>query len=209
MKQTTRHNSWILPVEEFHKHKRYLPHLQTPGGYYFTDSNTHNRRILSEEERDIVFDAIKFLDGRKYDLLAAVVMPDHFHLIIHPIEKKPGAFYSLSEIFHSTKSFTANKIGGRVWQDENYDHIIRNEKDYYEKLVYLMENPVDAGLVASYEEYRWFYLRPSEETLAQAGSTAPRDSNTVIAAQAGSTAPRDSNTVAQAQAGSTAPRGNS
>jgi putative transposase len=189
MKEITPHNSWIQPVGEFQKDKRYLPHWQTPGGYYFTGSNTHHRRFLSDQERDIIFAAIKFLDSRKYDLLAAVVMPDHFHLIIHPIEKKLGAFYSLSEIFHSLKSFTGNKIGGRVWQDENYDHIIRNEKHYNEKLVYLLQNPVEAGLVDQPEDYQWLYLRPFD---------LPMTSRTIIpGTQAGSTAPRD---------GSTAPR---
>ncbi len=177
MKPITPHNSWILPIEEFHKHRRYLPHWQAPGGWYFTDSNTRDRRVLSAEERDIVFSAIRFLDRRKYDLLAAVVMPDHFHLILHPLEKSPGVFYSLSEIFHSIKSFTSNKIGVRVWQDENYDHIIRNEQDYYEKLVYLLENPVAAGLVERPEEYPFLYLRPFDLPItarAQAGSAAPR-----------------------------------
>jgi hypothetical protein len=38
-------------------------------------------------------------------------------------------------------------------------HIIRNEKDYYEKLRYLIMNPVEAGLVSRAEDYRWLYYK--------------------------------------------------
>ena len=130
--------------------------MQLPGSYYFTDSNTFNRIILSDRERDLVMQAIRFHDGTKYHLVAAVVMPDHFHLILHPNIKDAG-YYSLPEIFHSIKSYTANKLKRQLWQDENYDHIIRNERDYLEKLWYLVMNPVEAELVSRPEEYKWLY----------------------------------------------------
>jgi len=139
--------------------RRRLPHMQHKGSMYFTDSNTSDRQELSDEERDIVFSSIKFLDGKKYDLEAAVVMPDHFHLLMSPLPKGKGV-YSLSEIFHSIKSFSSHQIDrGTLWQDENYDHLIRNEADYLEKFRYLVDNPVVAGLVEKAEDYRWLYYK--------------------------------------------------
>lgn len=152
-------SSWIDPIETFTKTRRRLPHLQNKWAIYFTSSSTKGRQILSPEERDILFDAIKFLDGKKYELQAAVVMPDHFHLLITPLQKSDGVF-SLSEIFHGIKSFTSHKIDlGTIFQDENYDHLIRNDEDYREKLIYLINNPVEAGLVERPEEYRWLYCK--------------------------------------------------
>jgi REP element-mobilizing transposase RayT len=101
---------------------------------------------------------LRLHDGVKYELDAAVVMPDHLHLLLKPLPKKNG-FYSLSEIFHSIKGFVAHRGSGTLWQDDNYDHIIRNEKDHNEKLIYLINNPVEAGLVERYQDYRWLYVK--------------------------------------------------
>ena len=182
---------WVEPIEEFSLTRRNLPHMQAPGSYYFTASNTWHRRELDDWERDLIFETILLHREKKYLLDAAVVMPDHFHLILKPLPKQAGAYYSLAEIFHSIKSYSAKQIaardrvvpaalgtqehsdlgtqesaavGGsrhakkiRVFQDENYDHIIRNERDYIEKLQYLIMNPVEAGLVERPEDYRWLY----------------------------------------------------
>ncbi len=188
-------NKWIEPIEDFTLTRRNLPHMQTPGGYYFTASNTWHRRELDDWERDLIFATIVLHNGTKYILEAAVVMPDHFHLIMKPLLKSDSSYYSLPEIFHSIKSYTAKQIAARdrelsrvaraalgtgsesegtraeggtshavrrkrgvqIYQDENYDHIIRNERDYNEKLNYLVMNPVEAGLVERPEDYRWLY----------------------------------------------------
>jgi putative transposase len=150
---------WIEPIEEFQKTRRRLPHMETKWATYFCTSNTKNRKALAPEDRDILFSAIKFLDGKKYDLDAAVVMPDHFHLLIRPLAKGEGIF-SLSEIFHSIKSFTSHKIDrGVIFQSEHYDHLIRNEADNSEKFQYIVNNPIVAGLVDRPEDYRWLYYK--------------------------------------------------
>ena len=189
-------NKWIEPIEEFNLTQRNLPHMQSPGSYYFTTSNTWQRCELDGWERDLILETILLHNGTKYILEAAVVMPDHFHLILKPLLKGENSYYSLAEIFHSIKSYTAKQIaardreltrshaeggmshaentdpsvaraalgtgqrrkrGVRIWQDENYDHIIRNERDYNEKLNYLVMNPVEAGLVGRPEDYRWLF----------------------------------------------------
>ena len=65
---------------------------------------------------------------------------------------------------HSIKSYSANRIQrlvgrkGNVWQDENYDRIIRDEEEYLEKMNYVANNPLKAGLVDKPEDYRWLFL---------------------------------------------------
>jgi len=152
-------NQWVQPIAEFTATRQNLPHLQLRGSWYASESNTWNGLVLTEEQRDKVFHAIHYRAGTKYDLEAAVVMPTHVHLIIHPLPKSEKGYYSLPEIFHSIKSYTANYYKMQLWQDENYDHIIRNEKDFFEKLYYLINNPVEAGLVARPEDYRWLFYK--------------------------------------------------
>ncbi len=104
-------------------------------------------------------DSIHYLDGKKYALYAAVILTDHFHLIIQPMEKARDAYYSLPEIMHGIKSFTAHKVGKPLWQHENFDRIIRNKGELFEKINYMLKNPVKAGLVGDYTAYKWlFYI---------------------------------------------------
>jgi type I restriction enzyme R subunit len=77
-----------------------------------------------------VVGALKHFQGTRYLLDAFVVMPNHVHALLLPLNG-----HSLSEILHSWKSFTGKELKRRsgtqeiVWQDENYDRIVRDEKE--------------------------------------------------------------------------------
>jgi REP element-mobilizing transposase RayT len=138
--------------------KRHLPHYQLSAGYYFITFATHNRVLLRPPQKDCVFNAVCFLDGKKYELYSAVVLNDHVHMVINPFE-------TLSKIMHSIKSFTAHEINkmlnrkGKVWQNESYDRAIRNEDEFLEKLNYIANNPIKASLARQYEDYKWLYIK--------------------------------------------------
>lgn len=91
--------------------------------------------------RKIVTDALKYFDGRKYDLYDYVVMPNHIHFILLPYEGE-----RLCDIIHSIKSFTTKKINqildrkGRLWQRDYFDRLIRSVKDYDETAAYILHN---------------------------------------------------------------------
>ncbi|NWF75078.1 MAG: transposase [Nitrospirae bacterium] len=141
-----------------HSWRRHLPHIQLSAGYYFITFTTHNRQFLHPSHKDCVFEAIRFLDGKSYELYAVVVLDDHVHMVINPID-------TLSKIMHSIKSFTAHEINkvsnrsGKLWHDENFDSVIRDEKELLEKLNYIANNPIKANLVEEYEEYKWLYIK--------------------------------------------------
>lgn len=138
--------------------RRHLPHFQLSAGYYFITFTTYNRQSLLSLQKDRVFDAIRFLDNKKYELLAVVVLNDHVHIVVNPIDTLP-------KIMHSIKSFSAHQINkisnrkGKVWQDENYDRVIRNEGEFLEKINYIANNPIKANLVTKYEDYKWLYIK--------------------------------------------------
>jgi len=81
------------------KWKRHLPHYQFSFGYYFITFSTRDRFQLQPLQKDCVFNAVCFLDGKKYELYAAVVLNDHVHMVVIPFETLP-------KIMHSIKSFT-------------------------------------------------------------------------------------------------------
>ena len=48
---------------------------------------------------------------------------------------------------------------GRFWQEESYDHIIRDEAELNRIRQYILYNPVKAGLVDNPEDWPWNYSK--------------------------------------------------
>jgi len=64
---------------------------------------------------------------------------------------------------HNVKGYSAHAINqqlgrkGPVWQRGFYDRIIRSETDLEEKVRYLWENPLRAGLTEDPAQYEYSY----------------------------------------------------
>ena len=127
------------PLGEVYRHVR---HAQT--------------RSLIPAERNIVLNAILH-ERIRFTLYAVCVMPDHVHLLMEPAIKEQDSdgaaiFFSLTEILHCLKSFTAHEINklrgktGQFWEKESLDRLIRSEEDLQEKFLYITRNPWDAGV---------------------------------------------------------------
>jgi putative transposase len=90
-----------------------------------------------------------------YDLSAWVIMPNHVHVLLDPHK-------ALSEVTRAVKSTSAreaNQVLGRrglpFWQDESYDHWVRDAKEFNRIVHYIESNPVDAGLASRIEDWAW------------------------------------------------------
>lgn len=107
-----------------------------------------------EPVANIVRDAFKYYDGVKYTLIAWVIMPNHFHILLRPFE---GVL--LEKIIHSIKSFSAQKANkllgrtGKFWQEEYFDRYIRDAKHFAATVKYIEMNPVKANLCAAPEDW--------------------------------------------------------
>ena len=114
------------------------------------DNNFGECLLKETNNRKVVEDALFFFDGKRYDLIAFVVMPNHVHLLI---KLKEG--YGLVDIMRSIKSFTAKKINenenrvGPVWQSESYDRLIRDQKHFEIVVRYIIANNKDLAWVKS------------------------------------------------------------
>jgi len=159
--------SKLTPVKEFRVYRRNLLHREDPGNAYSITFRTATGYSLTDAAKDITFDTIKFHADKKYKLYACVVMKTHVHIILLPLEESKDNFFSLAQIMHSIKSYSANKIQrtlnkkGSVWLNENYDRIVRDADDYLEKINYVIFNPVKAGLVGESKDYKWLYYEGS------------------------------------------------
>jgi hypothetical protein len=91
-------------------------------------------------------------------------MPNHVHTVFAPLSEETPSV-PLSAIMHSLKRNTAKqanrllKRSGCFWEHESFDHYIRNQAEFKRIIKYLLENPVKAGLVDHWKDWRWNYLR--------------------------------------------------
>lgn len=138
--------------------RRHLPHWTQQRSIYFVTFVAH-RTVFTMAEQRIVLEHIKEGDDKFCDLLAAIVMPDHVHLLIRP--KQP---YTLSRVMKGIKGVSAHKVNlyrntkGTVWQDESYDRIIRNSNEFDQKLNYMRNNPVKRGFTDDPSKYVGWYI---------------------------------------------------
>ena len=107
----------------------------------------------------IVKDAIHYLDNKDYILIYYCIMSNHVHMIVYKTKRV------LYKILQSLKRFTgreANKLldrQGAFWQKESYDNLIRSRNELSNKTRYVLNNPVKAGLVNSWEDWEFSYCR--------------------------------------------------
>ena len=127
-------------MSKFKIYRRNLPHWCRPESVYFITFRTFKQVILTEEARDITFNSILFHNNKKYKLYTFVIMPDHVHLLLYPLEKTKNAFYSLSEILHSIKSYSANQINKLLKSAGKMPVPPRNliDKEFYKRRKYLV-----------------------------------------------------------------------
>lgn len=146
-----------MPDAQLEIKRRNLPHWIIDGSMYFVTFRVLHG-ALTDIERAIMRDHVRSGDGRYYLLAASVIMPDHVHLLI-----RPAPSVELSRIMKGIKGVSARKIStargvsGSLWQDESWDRIVRDDKEFQEKLQYMANNPVKAGLVREMEAYPFWY----------------------------------------------------
>lgn len=126
-----------------------------------------------------IAEALHHRDGTVYRLDAYCIMPNHVHTVFAPclsaaelraVMLPAGLRFSsrnppLDKIMQSLKGWTAWKSNhvlerkGAFWEQESYDHVVDDEAEFERIVKYVLENPVKAGLVKDWQEWKWSYRR--------------------------------------------------
>ena len=134
------------------------------------------------EFASILISSLKFCVQNKGLLIFGYcIMPSHVHLIVK------SELYSLGSVIRDFKKFTASKISDlteanekyheyfkvfqnsateikrnkhvKVWQDGYHPEIIFSNKFFFQKLNYIHNNPIVAGLASNAEDYYYSSAR--------------------------------------------------
>ena len=155
--------------------------LDKEGNLYLittTVMNFDNILTLSEKYTNIIIDSLRFLiNEHKATLSAYVIMPSHIHLLIYIPEGE-----SISDFMRDFKKFTSsaffkevqkdnnkillqrlksNSIGGKwkLWMDRFDSQIVLSEKFFKQKINYIHNNLVKAGLVEDITKWKYSSAR--------------------------------------------------
>jgi putative transposase len=133
--------------------KRYF----SPGQIYFVTHIAYGRRsILTESFPTFRRSLENHQQINPYELIAWVVLPDHWHALINPKTNNMASLMKKVKLSFSSyyrKQNGLNKI--MLWQNRYWDHIIRNQNDFNRHIDYIHYNPVKHGLVRRPIDYQY------------------------------------------------------
>jgi REP element-mobilizing transposase RayT len=147
-------------------------HFSFKYDYYLDHKPFGHCYLKNEKIAQLVADRMHKFDGKHYTLEAYTIMPNHVHLLIDTskqtenndfdIESNYVQLDKIMQLIKGGSAFQANKIlerKGTFWMKDSYDHYIRNEKDWENTLEYIINNPVEAGLVDDWKDWKFTYCK--------------------------------------------------
>ena len=149
-----------------------IPSRASRPGTFFVTTATHARRRLFgvDANAQLFIETVQHYrrEGR-YKLHAFVVMPDHVHLILTPLE------VTLERAVGLIKGGFSHRLASNfpVWQRGFTDHRIRDAADMEARRSYLHLNPVRARLAEAEDLYPYssaYRAAVEEEWLGRDGS---------------------------------------
>ena len=131
---------------------------RVPGGTYFFTMVTYRRRRLfaGETARSRLREALRSVKSeRPFVIDAAVILPDHFHLLMtlppgdDAFSARLGAIKGrFTKAMNARRSAVASRAAHReadVWQRRFWEHAVRNEDEFAGLVDYIHWNPVKHG----------------------------------------------------------------
>ena len=86
-----------------------------------------------------------------WKLIAAVIMPDHLHVIATPTQDREA---KVSDLSAALKRWIRQELNAPWrWQAGSFDRLLRSGESLHSKWLYLYENPERAGLVADADDW--------------------------------------------------------
>jgi len=124
--------------------------------YFVTMCVRDRRQVLANMS---VFEAIKktIAQLRRWRVLAGVIMPDHSHWIVSPVEDRG---LSVGDFSTGFKRVLRKTLGSQSWEWQRgcFDRLLRSDENLRNKWIYVQDNPVRHELVQKAQEWRPYYL---------------------------------------------------
>jgi hypothetical protein len=123
-----------IALERMYDYRRMLPHHQKAGRALFVTFCKLTPMPFTVGARDAIVPHCLHDSGKRYQFHAAIVMPDHVHLLLTALRDEEGWPYGLPVILKLIKGASARSVNkllgssGPVWQEESFDHVLRSQE---------------------------------------------------------------------------------
>lgn len=109
---------------------------------------------------DIVFKTLKDIllkEAEKFDisLLLFLFMPDHCHLLVKGNNENSDVKSFIDRFKQKSGFWLAQNKPEFKWQKDYYDHILRDNEDLKNHLLYILNNPIREKLVDNWKDYNY------------------------------------------------------
>lgn len=146
----------------------HLPHWRADDVTYYV--TFRHRRALDDAERRTLLRALLKPDGRQWDLVILVVLPERTELLF-TVRDVPttGRPYELSDIVEKAKTKVGRQLIKKTeeryppFYDESYDRIVRDEAEYEERWQAIFDAPVTEELAEASEDYDGLWVANAPE----------------------------------------------
>lgn len=99
----------------------------------------------------------------RFRLAAFVIMPNHVHIVMEPFVDPVRTLKAIKGASGRTSNLILDRVGKPFWQDESFDHWVRNAAEFERIRAYIERNPVTAGLVHRPEDWPWSSATPTHQ----------------------------------------------
>jgi putative transposase len=123
---------------------------------YFITASTWGKRSLFQADRmaRLFIDTLQqYRSQHKYLLHEFVVMPDHIHLSISPIDIPLARAMQFIKGGYSYRAKKELGLNMKIWERGYVEHRVRDVGDFEHHVEYIRENPVRARLAERPESY--------------------------------------------------------
>lgn len=140
-----------------------LPHWRADDVRYYVTFRF--RRELGEDELQALMKRLMRTEGRSFDLLALCLLPESAEMLFTVLPGPTGRPYELSDVIEKAKNQAAKEImkksGERLspFYGESFDRIVRDDDEFEERWLAMLEAPVKAELAEDPEDYAFLWLR--------------------------------------------------
>jgi len=161
--------------EKYKTEKRYFGHFDE----WLDRASTGPNWLKEERIARVVADKIHELDGKNYKLIAYCIMSNHVHLLFDTTGYDQTSAtniagktknYPVADTMRLLKGSTSRfcnlelKRTGAFWHKESYDHFVRDDEELYRIIEYILNNPVKAGLVKHWQEWKFSYVNATHHS---------------------------------------------
>jgi REP element-mobilizing transposase RayT len=125
---------------------------------YFVTVCAKERRtnhLCGELSRPILDSIRHYHEKQRWYCDLALLMPNHVHLLL-----SFDARVEIAKVIGDWKRWISTHHG-IIWQENFFEHRVRDDKNLQEKADYILHNPVRAGLISDEKEWPYFWMPKS------------------------------------------------